>query len=167
MFRYKNKKKKYTMDTKAANDTLQNILAASGLEPVPIPVDVLKLRASVNTQPYKRWELVSIIVLILTFLMPFAFRPAKVAVHVSPMKELQLSEHHVDSEGNLVMTFVGDDVIYDSIVILDQESNEVPVTFYDEKNGTIAFPYTDGETYNIMIPTGSGHTLHLLISPRK
>ncbi|MCR4587799.1 MAG: hypothetical protein K5682_05270 [Lachnospiraceae bacterium] len=167
MLHFKEKKRKYTMDSKAANDALQNILAAGGLEPVTIPVDVLKLRARANTKPFKRWEKISIFVLILTFLMPFAFRPANVDVRVSTMKELQLSEHHIDKEGNLVITFVGDDVDYENIVILTQQNQPLPVISYDETTGTVVFPFRDGEEFNILIPTKSGKTMHLLISPRK
>ncbi len=167
MFRFRETKAKYTMDSKAANDTLQNILAAGGLEPVTIPVDVLKLRAAANTKPYKKWEKISLIVLLLTFCLPFAFRPSKVNVHVSAMRELQLAEHHVDKEGHLIMTFVGDDVDYENIVVLDHNNNPLPVISYDPARGTVVFPFVEGEEYNIMIPTVSGQTMHLLISPKK
>lgn len=69
------RKKTYQMDVAQASSALQNIFAACDQAPNTIPFDKIILRQKLNTQIYIRLIIITLIVLLLTFLSPFVIVP--------------------------------------------------------------------------------------------
>lgn len=158
------KKKIYSMDLKQADSTLQNVFAACDKKPNAISFDKLRLRQKLNTRVYDRILLLISVLLLLTFLSPFA---------VSPMTEFLAGGSTTPAalvgdsmEGNvLTLTLSGKGILFNQAYQeLPDGSVEAPLS-YDKRANTISFSYHAEATVNIYIPVRDQSTLHLIISP--
>ena len=161
------KRKKYQMNLKMANETLQKVFAACEQPPNTIPFDKLVLRRKLNTRTYDFLLVLTGLLLLLTFLAPLA---------VSPVSQLLNSKTRVEHESGvylisdsvsdhiLCLTLSGEGIKYQEAF---QETSsgitESPLS-YDSQSGTLYFTYYETET-NIYIPVENAPTLHLLLSP--
>src|SRR5574344_1679023 len=132
------KKKKYVMDIKTADKTLQNVFAACNKEPNSIPFDKLLLRQKLNTKGYTCRMWISFAILLLTFLAPLAFKPSsfKLASSASSDRNIQIVESHTEDNGQeFVLTLMGDDIDYDHITMTDQHGNSYQTISCDPDAG--------------------------------
>lgn len=159
------KKKRYSMDLKQADSTLQNIFAACDRKPNVISFDKLRLRQKLNTRVYNRLLLLTGLVLLLTFFSPFA---------VSPVTELLAGENGQpvalvsDSmEGDLLtLTLSGSGILFDQAYQELPDGSVEAALSYDKKAKTISFSYHEEITVNIYIPVTDQSPLHLVVSPK-
>lgn len=159
MFR---KKSKYNIDTKTANEALQNIFAACDQEPNNTPLEVIKVRYLADTAIVKAGFWIGIVLLIAVILMPLAFKyqPGM----NSRTSNVTIREHYLDKDVNcFVIVFDGEGVIYESIYAKRDDGSTVYPSFIDRENKTIKIPFRKGNL-NIFIPKEDGTIMQAVLS---
>lgn len=158
------KKKIYSMDLQQADSTLQNVFAACDRKPNIVSFDKLRLRQQLNTRIYDRILLFIGVLLLLTFLSPFAVSPMTEFLAGGSTEPASLVSDSM-AENVLTLTLSGKGILF------DQAYQELPDGFveaplsYDKKAKTISFSYHAEATVNIYIPVRDQSTLHLVVSP--
>lgn len=164
MFFRKNKKYQMNMDT--ANTILQNVFAAESQTPNTIPFDKLVLREKANTRFYDRFLVMLSVVVLFVFLSPLAFIP----ITGNPITgfssgTLELVDDYVEKDC-LYLQVDGAPVLYKDAYLETTDGTRYSPISFDEKTGTLCFPYIENLESNIYIPTMDGGTLHLLLTPQ-
>lgn len=159
------KKKIYQMDLKQADSTLQSVFAACEKRPNIVGIDKLRLRRKLNTRVYDRLLLLTALLLLLTFLSPFAVAPVTGLFATHSTGSVELLSDSV-AEDVLTLTFNGRGILFENAYQeLPDGSVEAPVS-YDKKSKTICFPYHAEAEVNIYIPIKDSADFHLIISPK-
>lgn len=157
------KKKKYRMDMKQADSTLQNIFAACEQKPNTIPFDKLILRQKLNTRIYDRLLTLTAFLLLITFLSPLAVAPVAGLFSDGSPGKVELI-HDSMSDAILSLTLSGEGIQFEQAYQeLPDGTIEKPVS-YDKETLTICFRYHETEA-NIYIPVENAPVFHILVSP--
>ena len=164
-FRFR-KRKVYTMDVNIASKTLQNVLTTCNREPSNIPLDELLMRQKPQTRFYTVMKYLTLVLLLLTFLSPFAFKhpPVRFQTTATGSGEFILDSHYV-MNGNLYLEVRGETIdVSDCYMLTDSGARFTPSSF-NKKKGQISFPY-DGEGANIYIESVNGSSIQIIMTLR-
>lgn len=158
------KTNKYTLDAKAADDMLQNILKSCDIKPNDIPLNVLEVRHAHKFVYLHILRLVCAILFILTLISPFAFvRPAeKMVVEHRALHNLNIIEHK--HEGDYFYITLNSDfqVDVESSFIQTDSGFESGVCEFNIQTNQIVFPYPS-ENSTLYIYTIDGELLQLYL----
>ncbi|WP_075721600.1 hypothetical protein [Roseburia sp. 499] len=159
------KNKKYHLNSKQANDTLQNVFAACHHTPNTVPFDKILLRQKKNTRTYDVLLFLTALLLLVTFLSPLAVAPTEYLLQRDTTHEkiVLVSDNLTDDV--LCLTLSGDGILFGRAYQETDTGIKEPALSYDSKAGTICFTYHKTET-NIYIPIENAPTFHLLLSPK-
>lgn len=157
--------KKYNMNKKAANDTLQNVFAACEVEPNETPLEVIRVWNIANAAIVKVGFWVSIALLVVVLLMPVAFKESR---HSNGNKvnsvNVSVVGHYLDKEnGQFVMTLSGNGVLYDEIYAKKDDGSIIKPSKIEEEYNMVYIPFEDGNI-NIYIPKSDGTVLQAVLS---
>lgn len=159
MFR---RRKIYNIDSKAANETLQNIFAACDQEPNNTPLELLKVRNLASTAIVKTGFWMGIILLCLIIIMPLAF--VNQGSEGGAIQEITIKNHYLDYEDEcFVLTFEGGDIVYEQIYAKRDDGSTVYPFKIDKDKKTIKIPFKEGNL-NIYVPKEDGTVLHAVLS---
>lgn len=161
------KKKKYQMDITLANETLQNVFSACEKEPNTIPFDKILLRQKPATKVFTVGKWITILMLVLTFLAPLAFKPSPANLsNVSGIsKNLSIVNHHI-TDGQLYIQFSGSSIDAEKCYMITITGETIAPLSMDPLTNTIAFQYLEEET-NIYIMSMDQSNMQILVSPKK
>lgn len=164
------KKKKYKMDADQAANTLQNVYSACHMKVIVQKASLKEIQQkhSKESRSYRVMLILTCLFLVLVLLAPLAFHssPATIKPSTSFDGDLELLQHHYNkNDGLYYLSFTGDEVLYDDISILAEDGSTIPVVWIDKDTSTIAFMYTE-EEINVLVPSYSGDTLQLLLTPK-
>ncbi|MBQ7564320.1 MAG: hypothetical protein IJT16_10060 [Lachnospiraceae bacterium] len=157
------KSKRYQMDLKSANDTLQSVLKTCEKEPNTIPFDRLVFHNTVNSAYAKLCRYLSLGLLLFTILSPLTFKDPGFSVRNSGLIERIIVTDHELYEDRFVMHLNGSSIAYDDIYARKDDGNFVFPSEISEETGEIVFPY-EGSNLNIYIPDLSGKVLHAILT---
>lgn len=161
------KKKKYSMDIKTADKTLQNVFAACDTVPNRVPFDKIVLRNKQNFKSDRAFIFGTGLFFILTFILPLFFPHGNVFMKVDNTQGRPLTVMGSElTENSFSLTFEGDSLDSANSYMLDSQDNKVKASAYFEDTNTIVFPYYPSE-YNIYVYDEHGKCIHLLLSPHK
>lgn len=159
MFRKKNK---YNIDSKTANEALQNVFAACDKEPNKTPLEVIKVRNLADTAIVSAGFWVGVILLVAVILMPLAFRVSPGAGKTK--SDVRIVNHYIDKDVNcFVIEFDGEGVIYEHIYARRDNGTTVYPSDIDADNKTVKIPFKGGNL-NIFIPKEDGTTMQAVLS---
>ena len=156
-------KKKYQLDIKSADRTLQSVFAACNVTPNTVPFDKLLLRQQVRLRPYNIRLAATFLLLLVTLCTPLPFH---YFYHESgKIHDITLEQHYVDGD----ILYIKVEPCHGSIdrnnsYLITASGERVDVLSYDSENHIIAFPYLSEEC-NIYIPGENNSTRHLLYTP--
>lgn len=161
MFR---KNKIYSINKKAANETLQNVFAACEQTPNTQSLDALLFKNIANTTLVKFGKWMSVALLVLILLCPLVFYMAGRQTQVRPHKaDIAVTSHYMDEENGLfVMELAGSNIDYDGIYAKTMDGSVIRPMETDV-NGTVKFHFTSG-TLNIFIPDTEGGVVQAVLS---
>ena len=161
MFR---RNKIYSINKKAANETLQNVFAACEQKPNTQSLDALLFKNIANTTLVKAGKWMSIALLLLVLACPLVFYvEGKKAEELPHKTDISVTSHYLDEEnGQFVMTVTGSDIDYDGIYAKKEDGSVVYPTEYDTE-GTVKFRFESG-TLNIFIPDTEGGVVQAVLS---
>ena len=156
-------KKKYTMELKSANDTLQNILKECNKEPNTIPFDRLVFTNTVNVAFAKTGRIASLCLLVLIMLSPLTFGNRGFSVKNSGIIEKIIVTDHQLYSDHFVIYLKGNSIVYDDIYARKNDGNFVFPISADPETGEVVFPY-EGQSLNIYIPDINGKVLQAILT---
>ena len=164
-----NRRKKYTMNVKAADMTLQNVFSACDQAPNQVPFDKIILRNKLTYRSDNTYISVTAVLLLLTFLIP-VFLPHSddlsfLSVDYKSSNTMSVVSHNM-ADDKFTVQVNESNIDVESSYILGPDNQMLPPLEYDEAGNTLVFPVGEGE-YNVFIYDNDGRCLHLLISPRK
>ncbi len=158
-------RKKYHLNPKQADATLQNIFVECHHAPNRVPFDKILLRQAIDTVTYDVLLCLTLFLLLFTFLFPLAVAPTDYLLKGHHISEESILVSDKLEDGVLCLTLSGDNILYEEAY---QETNtgiRESALSYDADTGTIYFTYHNTET-NIYIPIENAQPLHLLLSPK-
>ena len=161
MFR---RNKVYSINKKAANETLQNVFAACEQTPNTQSLDALLFKNIANTTLVKTGKWIAIALLVLILLSPLVFYQAAKEAKTRPHKpDITVTEHYLDEENEcFVFRLSGSDIYYEGIYARSGDGTVVyPIETLDD--GTVKFHFTKG-TLNIYIPDTEGGIVQAVLS---
>ena len=161
MFR---RNKVYSIDKKAANETLQNVFAACEQTPNTRSLDALLFKNIANTTLVKTGKWIAIALLVLILLSPFVFYVAGKQAELKPHQtDIIITEHYLDEENEcFVFRLSGSNIYYDGIYAKSGDGSVIkPLETQDD--GTVKFHFTEG-TLNIFIPDTEGGIVQAVLS---
>ena len=159
------RRKNYRMNTNAADQTLQNVLAACNKPASTLPVDKLILNRKMSRAPYIHAIILATFALILCLLCPLAFVP-----RFLPLETVSISGKTIALAGS----YESDGYLY---IRLSDQHIDISRTYMETNSGkhfsaelasrkdTIQFPYPSEES-NIYIYNNNGQVIHLLLTPQ-
>lgn len=160
-------KMKYNMDTKTANNILQNVFAAEQQAPNTIPFDSILLKSKARTTLVTSCMWVGIVMLCLVILSPLAFQGQELKVtDYSQAKGLQIVDHQLFTE-EFVMIISGKMLDYQKIYAMKNDGTVVfpsKIRFINE-NTEVTIPY-DGDELNLYIPDYDGNVIQAILAER-
>ena len=151
-------------DMPDADQTLKNVFESCNMKPNTLSIDELVQRAHENTSKYLVCMLISFAVLIVTFFIPLAFKPAAVPAS-SQNVDISVTSSEMQN-GNFILHLSGFMIDYTSVYAIDSDDNTIYPVSYDAASGKVVFYYND-KAWNIYIPDLNGNQLHLLLTPDK
>lgn len=158
---------KYNMDTKTANNILQNVFAAEQQAPNTIPFDSILLKSKARTTLVTSCMWVGIVMLCLVILSPLAFQGQELKVtDYSQAKGLQIVDHQLFTE-EFVMIISGKMLDYQKIYAMKNDGTVVfpsKIRFINE-NTEVTIPY-DGDELNLYIPDYDGNVIQAILAER-
>jgi len=160
------KNKKYNINTKAANETLQNVFAACEIEPNETPLEVIRAINIASAAVVKIGFYISIALLVVVLMMPFAFKDSAKNKRndTTGTSVVKVTGHYLDTDnGCFVMTLSGDGILYDKIYAKRDDGSIVIPSKIDEDNNMIFIPFTEGNI-NIYIPKEDGSVMQAVLS---
>lgn len=145
-----------------AESTLTNVLNACDRK-IEVPFDKIVLRNRVNFVSDHIYLFVTVILLLLSLILPVWFPHANNAVFVETKssKELSLSWHSVVSE-QLYIVIDGAYLDEASTYMEAEDGTKIAPISYDSVTHLLIFPYAGGQ-YNIYIEGEHGESMHLLL----
>ena len=161
MFR---RNKVYSINKKAANETLQNVFAACEQTPNTRSLDALLIKNYANTTLVKTGKWLSVVLLVLLLLCPLVFYLAGKEAETKPHRaDIIVTQHYMDEENEcFVFRLSGSNIYYDGIYAKSSDGTVVyPVETDDD--GTVKFHFTGG-TLNIFIPDTEGGIVQAVLS---
>lgn len=159
------KNNKYSMDKKAADETLKNVFAACDQNPNETPLEVIRAISIANAAVVRIGLISSIIVLAIVLLTPLAFIPKdRLSVGNAKIHEVKVTGHYMDNENEcFVMCLSGEGILYDEIYALDNNGVTIKPLKYDEGSCMVWIPFEKGNI-NIYVPNENGTTLQAVLS---
>lgn len=157
--------KKYQLNSKQANDTLQNIFVACDRTPNTTSFDKILLRQKANTRTYDILLFVTMLLFIITFFLPLVLTPSDYLLRSDSASEQIVLVSDTLHDNVLSLTLSGDGILFDEAYQETDTGIREQALSYDQETGTICFAYHHTET-NIYIPSEKAPTLHLLLSPK-
>ncbi|MCR5301089.1 MAG: hypothetical protein K6E49_01465 [Lachnospiraceae bacterium] len=155
--------KVYSINKKAANETLQNVFAACEQTPNTRSLDALLFKNYANTTLVKTGKWISVALLILILFCPFVFYVAgeekKTEPHESDVKVVQ---HYLDEENDMFVLHLSGSVYYEGIYAKGSDGTVIYPAETDV-DGTVKFHFTEG-TLNIFIPDTEGGIVQAVLS---
>lgn len=162
MLRKRNKK--YIINKKAANDTLQSVFEACEQQPNTKPLEVIEAWTIVNSTVVKVGLWMSVVLLAMVLAMPLAFVNCKEADDGLRDANVEVVDHYLDEEdGCFVMVLDGVEIDYDGIYAVSNEGKTVFPESTEESTGEVRIPFASG-TLNIYIPKSDGTYMQAVLS---
>lgn len=161
------KKKTYSMDINTAGKMLENVFAACDTKPNEIPFDKIVLRSRQNLFTDNLFIVLSIVLFVVTFLVPLFFphSPIFMSLDKDSGRPLKVVAHEM-TDDSFSITFEGSSLDIESCYMLGADDTTVTAIEYNRFDNTIVFPYVPQE-YNIYIFDVNGRFMHLLLAPHK
>lgn len=162
----KNRNIKYNINSKVANETLQNVFAACEVEPNETPLEVIRVWNIANAAVVKAGFWIANILLIIILLMPFAFRTSDKAnvKEQTSRADVQVAGHYIDKEENcFVMILSGSGIVYDEIYAKKDDGSIVKPSHINREENMVYIPFKEGNL-NIYIPKEDGSVLQAVLS---
>lgn len=162
-------KKKYYMDTKAADATLQSVFAACDKKPNEMPFDKIVLKNKMTSRACNTCIIICSIMILFTFVTPLLFERPHTAVSGQTSEGITLLSHSVENN-ELKLVFSSDDIEPANCKMVLILSNSFETGTYDalsvDKNtGTVIFPYFD-EPMSIYVETTGGCHMTMIVTPK-
>ncbi|MCR4655808.1 MAG: hypothetical protein K5770_06220 [Lachnospiraceae bacterium] len=156
-------RKRYSMDLKSADATLQSVLKECNKEPNTVPFDRLVHMNTVNVAFAKICRIASLCLLVLISVSPLAFIDTGFSVKNSGlMEKIIVSDHELYSD-HFVLRLSGDNIEYDDIYAVQSDGDYIFPSATDRETGEVVFPF-EGKTLNIYIPDSNGKVLQAILS---
>lgn len=162
-----NKKKTYSLDVKTAGKMLENVFNACDTTPNKVPFDKIVLQSRQNLFSDNLIIVLSIVIVLLTFVCPLFFPHSPIFVSVDSAYERTLSVMDHEMTGDTFkITFDGAPLDLENCYMLGFDDSIVKPCEYIRSTNTIVFP-VEFQEYNIFIFDVNGKCIHLLLSPKK
>ncbi len=155
-------RKKYSMDIKSADATLQNVLKECNKEPNTVPFDRLVHISAANVAFAKICRIASLCLLVLLSLSPLAFIDTGFSVKNSGLIEKIIVSDHELYEDRFIMRLSGSNIEYDDIYARKPDGAFVFPSSINEDTGEVVFPF-EGQSLNIYIPDVNGKVLQAIL----
>ncbi len=156
-------RKRYSMDLKSADATLQNVLKECNKEPNTVPFDRLVHMNTVNVAFAKICRIASLCLLVLISVSPLAFIDTGFSVkNTGIMEKIIVADHELYSD-HFVIYLNGDNIKYDEIFAVKSDGDYVFPSSMNRETGEVVFPF-EGQTLNIYIPDSNGKVLQAILS---
>mgnify|MGYP003589143039 CR=1 FL=1 len=151
--------REYKIDDRKAEEILQNIFKKAGKTPNDIKFDKLLLQQKAKIGSLQTAHIIATVILVLTIMSPFAFRPA-----LSDTAGPELSGDSLN-KGMLAVTVTdsGTGVDYSGIYAEDKDGKVTMPVSVDEDNGQVVFD-TDGKELNLFFPDNAGNITHAVFT---
>lgn len=161
-----NKRHKYNIDSKAADEALKNVFAACDTQPNDKPLHLIRAWNIANTATAKLGFWISILLLMLILAMPLAFRNQAGSTN-SPMaisSQSGVERHYYDEvNGCFVMILYGDDIDYNGVYAKTDDGEIILPVEANETTRRVGIPFKEGNL-NIYIPKMDGTVIQAVLS---
>lgn len=137
------------MNLETADAAFQNVLAACDKPPNTIPSSKVILQQKPNTHLYDRLLILTVALLILTFLLPLGIVPMEKLVERQPNPEpVTLVNDYVENNFLYLELSGGGNILYEEAWMTSVDGEKI-LGIYDKSTGLVSFPFPDSGEYNI------------------
>lgn len=158
------RQKKYSMNRKDANRTLQNVFEACDAAPNSVSFTTLVIRTKANTTLVSVCKWISVVALILVILSPIAFYDHGKfdTTGIEQTEKISVLSHKLYND-HFEMVLSGNDIDYGGIYCKKLNGTVVIPSSADAETGIVEIPF-DGDSLNIYIPCSDGSVTQALLS---
>lgn len=155
---------KVTLDKKAANNILNNVLESCNIPPSSESMDKIMKKRAIERTPLIVLKYIALVFLIVAAISPLFFRRDPDFKVVSASKTVVVSSHSLyDDCFIMVLTGAAD---YKNISAKKNDGAVIFPDTVDSSSGLVIFPY-NGDALNIYIPTLSGECIQAVLNETK
>lgn len=156
--------KNHTTELETADEMLNNILDSCNIPPSSDSLETIMQKRMVEKLPLHILKIVSVVFLVISVLVPLAFKKDPSFDVINSSKTVAVTSHTL-YEDCFVMTLSG---LADYANIYSKKSNGAIIypDIIDQDAGLVIFPY-NGESLNIYIPTTSGECIQAVLHEPK